>query len=46
MIDPRPHPPCPDCKTSRYVHVNDYGVIGCRACGLTYGTTSNVEYWK
>ena len=44
--DPQPHPACPDCKTNRYVHVNQYGVIGCRGCGLIFATTSKKELWK
>ena len=44
--DPRPRPPCPDCQTNRYTHVNEYGVMGCRGCGLVLGTTSKKELWK
>ena len=44
--DPRPRPPCPDCKTNQYVYVNENGVIGCRKCGLVFSTTSKKELWK
>jgi len=39
-------PQCTDCKTSKYVSINQCRVVGCMKCGLVLGTLDSLTTWK